>query len=569
MAKTSKPSLAETHPELAAQADGWDPNTLSRGSTKKVGWNCEFGHKWESTVNQRTNTASGCPYCSGNKVQVGFNDLATVNSKLAAQAAGWDPTTVTFGSRKKVFWQCAIGHKWRATVKDRSVGYGCPVCAGRAVLVGFNDLATVNPELAAQADGWDPTTLTAGSGKKVGWKCELGHKWKSIIAGRSKGVGCPVCAGIAVHVGFNDLATVNRELAAQADGWDPTTLAAGSGKKVGWKCEHGHKWKSIIANRNKGNGCPVCDGKTVLVGFNDLATVDLKLAAQADGWDPTTLTAGSGKKVGWKCEQGHQWKTAVGTRSRGSGCPVCDGKKVLVGFNDLATIRPELAEQADGWDPTTLTAGSNKKVGWKCELDHQWKAIIVNRINNPGCAVCDGRAVHVGLNDLATVNPKLAAQADGWDPTTLTAGSNKRVRWKCEFNHKWYALVNTRTAGTGCPSCAIGGFDPNQPGFMYFIDHFDLQMFQIGITNFPDDRLGDHKRRGWEVVELRGPMDGHLTQKLETDCLHALEKRGAILGHKAEIEKFDGYTEAWTKKSLNVTSIKQILDWVYEDEAEQ
>ena len=72
---------------------------------------------------------------------------------------------------------------------------------------------------------------------------------------------------------------------------------------------------------------------------------------------------------------------------------------------------------------------------------------------------------------------------------------------------------------------------------------------------------------GWEVKELRGPMDGHLTQKLETDCLHAIEKRGAVLGHKAGIEKFDGYTEAWTKKSLNVTSIKQILDWVYEDEA--
>ena len=116
------------------------------------------------------------------------------------------------------------------------------------------------------------------------------------------------------------------------------------------------------------------------------------------------------------------------------------------------------------------------------------------------------------------------------------------------------------------PSCATSGFDPNQPGFLYLIDHFDLHMFQIGITNFPEDRLGDHQRRGWEVSELRGPMDGHLTQQLETNCLHALEKRGAILGHKAGIEKFDGYTEAWTKKSLNVTSIKQILDWVYEDE---
>ena len=94
-----------------------------------------------------------------------------------------------------------------------------------------------------------------------------------------------------------------------------------------------------------------------------------------------------------------------------------------------------------------------------------------------------------------------------------------------------------------------------------------LEIFQIGITNVPEARLSRHKSNGFELLELRGPMDGHLTQKLETDCLHALEKRGAILGHKAEIEKFDGYSEAWTKGSLNVTSIKQILDWVYEDES--
>jgi hypothetical protein len=61
-------------------------------------------------------------------------------------------------------------------------------------------------------------------------------------------------------------------------------------------------------------------------------------------------------------------------------------------------------------------------------------------------------------------------------------------------------------------------------------------------------------------------MEGHLTRNLETSCLHALEKRGAILGHKAGITKFDGYTEAWTKASLKVASIRQILDWVYEDE---
>jgi hypothetical protein len=175
--------------------------------------------------------------------------------------------------------------------------------------------------------------------------------------------------------------------------------------------------------------------------------------------------------------------------------------------------------------------------------------------------------VLAGFNDLATVSPEIAAEAFGWDPATVVGGTYKKRRWICKLGHQWTTPVRERTVGYGCPSCAKTGFDPNQPGFLYLIDSFELSMFQIGITNVPNDRLGKHKRHGWDIVELRGPMDGHLTQKLETECLHALEKRGAVLGHKAGIEKFDGYSEAWTKASLNVTSIKQILDWVYEDES--
>jgi hypothetical protein len=492
--------------------------------------------------------------------------FADVKPEIAAQADGWDPTTVSAGSNKKVSWKCELGHQWISSVKKRTSANGCPVCLGRTVLVGFNDLATINPEIAAQADGWDPTTVTAGIGKKVNWKCELGHRWQAAVYSRSNGHGCPFCSGRTVLVGINDLATTNPDLAAQADGWDPTTVSAGTPKKFGWKCELGHKWQASVAARNRGRGCSICVGQAVLLGFNDLATTNPDLAAQADGWDPTTVSSGSDKKVDWKCELGHRWQAAVKDRNSGNGCSVCSGKAVLVGFNDLATINPDLAAQADGWDPTTVTTGTHKKVDWKCELGHRWRAVVKSRVAGRGCPFCTGRTVLVGFNDLATTNPDLAAQADGWDPTTVSSGSDKKVDWKCELGHRWQAAVSNRTQGRACPSCAESGFDPNQPSFLYFIDHFDLNMYQIGITNFPDDRLGSHKRSGWEVIELRGPMDGHLTQQLEKSCLHALEKRGAILGHKAGIEKFDGYSEAWTKSSLNVTSIKQMLDWVYEDE---
>jgi hypothetical protein len=559
--KTSCPvclSLATTHPQLAAQADGWDPTTLTAGSEKEVGWKCNLGHQWKARVVNFTKNDT-CPVCSS---------LSITHPELAAQADGWDPTTLTAGSNKSVTWKCNLGHQWSSIVSNRSKGNGCPVCSGKAVDAGFNDLATTHPELAAQADGWDPTTLTAGSGKKVGWKCDLEHKWNTPVSGRSRGQGCPVCSGRSVDTGFNDLATTHPELAAQADGWDPTTLKAGSNKKVKWKCDLAHQWLSTPNDRKGGDGCPVCSNHQTSTGFNDLATTHPQLAAQADGWDPTTLTAGSAKKVGWKCNLGHKWKAVIPSRTRenASNCPVCSGRAVEAGFNDLATTHPELAAQADGWDTTTLSAGSAKKVGWKCELGHQWVTPVSGRSRGEGCPFCSGQRVLIGYSDLATTHPELAAQADGWDPTTLSAGSGKKVGWMCDLGHKWKTQLVNRTNGSNCPTCMTFGFDPNQPSYLYFIEHFNLDMFQIGITNLPEDRLGRHSRRGWEVIEIRGPMEGHLTRNLETSCLHALEKRGAILGHKAGITKFDGYTEAWTKASLKVASIRQILDWVYEDE---
>ncbi len=427
-------------------------------------------------------------------------------------------------------------------------------------------LAETIPELAAQADGWDPSTVAPFSGKKLSWICSENHRWVARVADRSQGTGCPYCAGQKVLIGFNDLLTVEPQIALEADGWDPRTVTRSTSRKLSWRCPQGHQYDAAVSMRSSGTGCPICNGKKVLTGFNDLQTTDPEIALQAFEWDPKSVTRSSGHKMKWKCSQGHITTTVIASKTSGkSGCAICSGHETLLGFNDLKTTHPDLAAQAVGWDPTTVTRGSHSMRIWKCELQHEWKATVKDRVAGYGCPYCTNKKVLVGFNDLATIKPDLAAQAVGWDPTTVTTNSGFRKKWQCDQGHVWSALISSR-AISGCPSCAQTGFDPNQPGFLYLIDHIDLNMFQIGISNFPKKRLSSHKRRGWDVIELRGPMDGHLTQQLETNCLHALEKRGAILGHKAGIDKFDGYSEAWTKESLNVSSIKQILDWVYEDE---
>ena len=432
-----------------------------------------------------------------------------------------------------------------------------------------SSLVDTHPEIAAQADGWDASNVSTFSNKKMKWKCAHSHKWIATIASRSNGIGCPICSNQQVLAGYNDLATTHPEIAAQADGWDPTTVTQGHKSKRPWRCERGHNWESAVSGRtSQGRGCPICSNQQVLAGYNDLATANPVLASQADGWDPQRVSPNARATLAWKCDLGHKWKSAVYSRASGIGCPYCSNKKVLTGYNDLATTHPELAAEADGWDPTKMSFGIGKKVKWICSFNHSWEASPNTRTKS-GCPVCAGRVVVPGFNDLESVNPLLASEADGWDPKTYTSSSSKIVGWVCGEGHKWKAAIYSRTAGNDCPSCAKFGFKPKEDAWLYLLESEELELLQLGITNNPEERLAKHKRSGFGIVrDLRGPIDGYLARDLERSCIQTLVKRGAEFANKLDIKQFDGWTESWSTKSSSPTNLSELLEWVYSVEAE-
>ena len=557
--------LATTHPELAKQAHGWDPKTVVTGSHKKLEWVCEKGHRWFAAVIKRTGEKTGCPYCSNSKLKIGFNDLETLHPLLAKQAHLWDPKQVLAGSGKRLEWKCDKDHLWTTTADSRITNEsGCPICSNRTVESGFNDLATTHPELAKQAHGWNPKTVVTGSHKNLEWACEKGHLWRATVQNRTGNKSnCPVCVNQKTLIGFNDLATTHPELAKQAHGWDPKTVVAGSNKRLSWVCQKGHIWNatvtSVVISKSS---CPVCINQKTLTGFNDLATTHPELAKQAHGWDPKTVVAGSGKKLEWKCEKGHLWRATVNGRALSkTNCPYCTNIFNLVGFNDLETIHPSIAKQAHLWDPKQVLAGSGKRLEWKCDKGHFWFATVDSRVSKETqCPVCVNRTVESGFNDLATTHPEIAKQAHGWDPKTVVAGSGKKLEWKCENGHLWKTTVTHRTNDRNCPSCSVTGFDPNKDGYLYFIIQPVWEIYQVGITNFPKDRLNRHNTNGFELLELRGPMDGHTAQELETAILRYLKSQNADLSPEHIAGKFDGYTESWTIDSYKVNNLKELID---------
>lgn len=136
--------FASRYPVLARE---WDfeknghltPDAVTGQSNRKVWWKCDLGHSYQAVISSRASDRQGCPYCSGQRVLKGFNDLATLLPKIADQ---WHPTLngaltpeeVTCGSAKKVWWKCNVcGYEWKAIIYSRAGAQrcGCPMCAGK------------------------------------------------------------------------------------------------------------------------------------------------------------------------------------------------------------------------------------------------------------------------------------------------------------------------------------------------------------------------------------------------------------------------------------------------------
>ena len=322
------------------------PSQLTLGSGKKVWWKCGKGHEWEAACYSRI-AGNQCPICSGRKVLVGYNDLSTLAPEIALQ---WHPSKnsdctpkdVTINSHRKVWWLGPCGHEWRASIADRNSGRGCPYCAGKKVLKGYNDLQTVNPTLAKEwnyekNNGLTPEEVIPGSGQNVWWKCQRGHEWQATIGSRNAGRGCPNCSGRYTNKGENDLQTDNPTLAKEWNiekntGLTPMDVMPNSDKKVWWKCQKGHEWQATINSRNSGIGCPYCSGRYPIKGENDLQTLNPAIATEwhyekNDGLIPADVMPNSDKKVWWKCRKGHEWQAVISSRTRGNGCPICSSEK--------------------------------------------------------------------------------------------------------------------------------------------------------------------------------------------------------------------------------------------------
>ena len=245
-----------------------------------------------------------------------------------------------------MWWQCTENpaHEWQAIIRSRTTSQGnCKFCI-RKNQKKKPSLSEYDPELAKEwhptkNEGLKPTDVTAGSSKKVWWVCSKNpnHVWPASISNRTRGKGCPFCAGVVV--GKNSLADLYPEIAEE---WHPiknkelklSDVSKGSKRKVWWQCKNdpSHEWQAFVFSRTKGEGnCSICSGREKKFFADEFPEVAKEWHPTKNGnVSPSNVPYSSSKKYWWQCSVNpeHEWMATPQNRGLNqSGCPHCYKEK--------------------------------------------------------------------------------------------------------------------------------------------------------------------------------------------------------------------------------------------------
>ena len=497
---TTENSFVVNYPKIAKE---WHPtrngnlerDSVSISSNKKIWWQCAKGHEWDTVIAHRTKGNKGkgtkCPFCSGQRATMETSIYKThphlITEWHKEKNTDISPYEISYGSTRKVWWQCERGHEWDASCNARSRGTKCPYCANKRVN-RENSLAGLKPELAKE---WakelnkelSPDEVTIGSALKVWWSCREGHNWQAVINKRVAGQGCPECEAYR-GTSFAQQAIYYYILKVFPDAKHRQLLETEHGTfevdiyipalKLGIEYDgHYHKDQVQLERdklKNMALGCLLLrvrkKGLPIICSHNSIT-----IEHDDSNYYPSLV----------KCILKVLDYVQKNTRVNDSTLNAI--KKIDVNFSkdrtaiyelyllnrknyNLVNLFPQLqlewhSEKNGKLSLANFSKASNKKLWWQCKEGHEWEATVNQRTyeKGSGCPFCSGRRT-TRERCLSTVNPALAEE---WHPaknrellpTQVSAASNKRVWWLCKEGHEWESKVGNRhLLERGCPYCS-------------------------------------------------------------------------------------------------------------------
>ena len=470
-------ALMKHYPQLAKE---WHPTknqhldlkTISVGSQKRVWWQCEHGHEWESIVANRIRQEN-CPICQKESKlregSFGVRHPDLINEWHPTKNETLTPFDVLAKSNQKVWWQCEHGHEWEATILSRSNGSGCLTCYHDRN-IHHRSVARCSPDLVSE---WHPTKnetlqphqISYRSGRKVWWQCEHGHEWQASPNVRYTTKGCPICRKnqkklSLIHPEYESWFDAKKNAPLQYE-----ELLTTSNEPIWWCCDHGHQRQVTVKSFLKRPYCKTCRELEMNDFKDSLAQCHPELLLE---WHPMKnqelsphyLKATSTQSVWWQCNRGHEWEAKIAVRSYGAGCPICR-KEQRLAYQLEETSLSVLQQE---WHPTknvtdrleTCFPSGRQEVWWRCRdprCGHEWEDSVIRRLKGHGCPEC-----RILMDSVAHHYPNLAKQWCVEKNLPLKVDrfyhkSAKTVWWQCHQGHFYRRTLATQLLYPTCPKC--------------------------------------------------------------------------------------------------------------------
>lgn len=376
-----------------------------------------YDFEWKQRLCKKVLHNTACPYLSKpvQKAYIypGFNDLYTKQKELIDSEWDWDkntilPSEIAEYSHLNVWWKCsAFGHSYQRPVSKKLIHKTCPICT-ETMYISFAEKAVyyymkqVFPDAIPNYIGCFDNRM------------ELDIYIPSIKTGIEYD-------GYKYHVNKLSQDIAKDELCK----------------------EKGITIIRIREQRDKTRPLPPLSGISIIYTTQDNKYSILSRTIQQILYDLT------GKKYNINIDKDTQdilkmCSNVFQENSLGKQCP---------DFLNEWSPRNKIS-------PYQISANSTIKVWWKCSKDgYEWQSTPNNRIShNEGCPLCAGSVLIAGVNDAATVNPKIL---EFWDdneikPTELKLFSNKKVKLKCpKCGYEWCEpLKNASARKNICPICS-------------------------------------------------------------------------------------------------------------------
>lgn len=310
------------------------------------------------------------------------------------------PEQISASSSKKVWWKCPVcQYEWEKSPNNKTYGKGCPVCANKIIIPGYNDLKTKFPNIAKE---WNynrnqdkkPENYAPFSTQKVWWLCEFGHEWETKICNRTnRNRGCPIC-NATFKTSFPEQAiyfyllklfpdAINRYSykGKEIDVYIPSL-------KVGIEYNGNYFHKDRINNdlskekflqENKISLFVIKDGQSNQILNNQIIYKnDLTWAIQG-------LLKKLNKTFDINIDRDKNEIKSFYFQKRKS--------------NSLQSLYPKIADE---WDyeknypitPDMVHCGSHDQYWWKCKKGHSWKTSVKQRTKRGrGCFICHSESL--------------------------------------------------------------------------------------------------------------------------------------------------------------------------------